>query len=453
MKLRVFQSGKGDCLLLTGDDGRLVLIDGGVKGAFKQHVAPALGRLRENGKELDLVYLSHIDQDHIAGILQLFDDEVSWRTHEFQLENGNAGHKPPKSPRPPRVKSIWHNAFHEQIGQNAGDIEQMLAASAQILSGSTLDVVKELASSQADLATSISEAIQLTRRVGPEQLGVKLNAPAKGKLMMARSSPTPAIKVGGLRFHIIGPFKEDLENLKVEWNNWLRNNRDALKKIQQKADADALQFSVREIRDILGPKLAQARSLSELLPLDSLSTKTALGDRNKVTVPNLASLMFFVEENGNTLLLTGDGHHSEIIHGLKRIKKMNGTGGLHVNVLKVPHHASEFNVDEAFCRTITADHYIFCGNGEHQNPDLQVIQAIADSRLGGPSAVSPNPQARDSFKFWFNSDRSQSSIAKARDHMKKVEQLVAKIAGKSGGKLKSQFLSTSSFQLSINGVK
>ena len=50
MKLTVFQSENGDCMLLTGADGRKVLIDGGMKAAYSEHVAPALGKLRENNE-------------------------------------------------------------------------------------------------------------------------------------------------------------------------------------------------------------------------------------------------------------------------------------------------------------------------------------------------------------------------------------------------------------------
>ena len=74
MRLDVFQAGKGDCLLLTAKDGTRVLVDGGMRDDYRKHVAPALARLRRDDSALDLVYLSHIDRDHISGIPQLMDD-------------------------------------------------------------------------------------------------------------------------------------------------------------------------------------------------------------------------------------------------------------------------------------------------------------------------------------------------------------------------------------------
>lgn len=449
MKLTVFQSGKGDCLLLTGADGRMLLSDGGVGDAYSKHAALALGKLRAQGKQIDVVYLSHIDDDHIGGILQMMDDEVDWRIHDFQLKSGNKQHKAPGAPRPPKVKNIWHNAFHEQVNKNTGAIEEMLAASAAILSGSGAEVVKALAIEQGELATSVAQSLKLARCVDPAQLGIKLNVPAKGKLMLVRDAPSSAIKLGGMRLQIIGPFAQDLTQLRKEWNVWLKANEKQLKSIQTKADEDSGAFGVKEISDIMLPKLKQADALSSLLPLDTKPVKFKLGDRKKVTTPNLASLMLFVEEAGRTLILTGDGHHTDIRKGLEHIKKLGGAGGLHVNVLKVQHHGSEFNIDEAFCRSVTADNYIFCGNGEHENPDLRVLQAIADSRTGNPAQLSSNAQAADAFKFWFNSSSAVTIKAEAKAHMKKIEKLCKDLSKVSKGKMDFFFLDKTSFDLNI----
>ncbi|HLO17925.1 MAG TPA: MBL fold metallo-hydrolase [Anaerolineales bacterium] len=449
MKLTVFQSAKGDCLLLTSEDSKHMLVDGGMRDSYSEYVAPALGQLRVDGGSLDVVYVSHIDEDHISGVLQLMDDEVAWRIHEFQQKNGNPQHKEPDCRRPPKVGAIWHNAFHEQLSENAGEIEEMLAASAAILSGSENKAVKELASAQNELVTSIGDALKLTKRVAPDQLGIKLNAPAKGKLMLVRTATSPAIKLGLMRLSIIGPFRADLEKLRKEWDEWLKKNQTQLQSIRARAKKDEAQFSVKEINDILSPKLTQASVLSELLPLEETAKPFKLGDRKKVTTPNLASLMFFVEEKGKTLLLTGDGHHLDILNGLKHIKQLKGTNGLHVDVLKVQHHGSEHNLDEAFCRMITADHYIFCGNGENKNPDLRVLQAIADSRFGSSTQLSPNSEASRPFKFWFNSHATVTKKKEAKDHMQEVEKLVGKLAQKSNGQMSFFFLKGSSFDLQI----
>jgi hypothetical protein len=171
-----------------------------------------------------------------------------------------------------------------------------------------------------------------------------------------------------------------------------------------------------------------------------------LGNRNAVTVPNLASLMFLVEEGDATILLTGDGHGRDILRGLEAWDKLDGDGTIHVDVLKVQHHGSEHNLDEEFCRRVTADHYIFCSNGAHENPNLDVLKAIVDSRCGPAEKRSPNPRVGDRFTFWFNSsstferDGAKDNI----EHMKKVERDVRSYVQESQGQMEAVFIADQS---------
>jgi len=424
VKLTVFQSDMGDCLLLTGAGGERVLVDGGMAASYTTHVAPALGALAAQGKAFDLVYVSHIDRDHISGVLQLMDDLVAWRVHDFQAANGNPGHKAPKATRPPDVKAIWNNAFHDQVGKNAGKIESMLAASAAVLSGTEDDALKDVAQRHQDLANSIPEALQLSRRIGSGQLGIPLNAPFGNRLAMVRDDAT-GVAVGGVQLFVLAPFEPDLKKLRTAWNKWLADNEEEVQAIRRRA---------RDDEDMLGNEVV--RLLARLT-----AEAKVLGNRKKVTAPNLASLMLLAEENGRIALLTGDGHRDDIIKGLAHHSRLDAQGRLHVNVLKVQHHGSEHNIDDAFCRAVTADHYVFCGNGAHENPDLDVVKTLVNARL----AVDPRP-----FKLWFNSSSAVPGKKADKDHMKKVEDLVAQlVAAAPANRVTSFFLQQSSFDLPV----
>jgi hypothetical protein len=39
-------------------------------------------------------------------------------------------------------------------------------------------------------------------------------------------------------------------------------------------------------------------------------------------------------------------------------------------ILKVQHHGSENNMDDALAERVSADHYVFCGNGRDRPADL-----------------------------------------------------------------------------------
>lgn len=427
MKITLLPSDKGDCLLLTSKKGKTILADGGTKGSYQDHVRPFLGAMMASGtKKLDLVYVSHTDDDHIAGILQLMDDIVAWRVFEHLQGDGA---KKPGFPRPPTPAAIWHNAFHEQVGENAGAIESQLAAAAATLSNSTSASVRNLATEYREIAASIPQAIRLSRRVSAEQLGIPLNKPWKGKLAMMRPD-MKAFSLGGFKVRVIGPFKEDLEKYRSDWNKWLKvtENKQQLEKIRREAEEDEDQLGM---------------SAPTVLATDA----EGLGDRGKVTVPNLASLMLLVEEGKRRVLMTGDGHAEDILRGLGQHQMLRSDGGGHFDVLKVQHHGSEHNLDRGFAKKITADHYIFCGNGKHANPDTRVISVIAESRLGTGDKVSKNPEAGSPFKFWFSADSKTEDGDRA--HMAKITKLVQTFANKSGGRMSFEFLRDKPIELQL----
>jgi beta-lactamase superfamily II metal-dependent hydrolase len=432
MQLTMFQSAKGDCLLLSDTAGKTrILVDGGMPNAYSAHVAPALGKLRDAGKHINLVYVSHIDQDHIGGVLRMLDDEVQWRVHEHQIGDGdNPTHKPPKAPRPPTVDAIWHNAFHDLLTRNAGPIEQALAAMAPVLSGSALDAVREAGRAQADLSTSIAEAIRVSRRIGPKQLGIKLNTlPGQSirgpggasKLLMVRAGQPP-VKLGDFRITIIGPTSTQLETLRDEWNTWLRSaqGKKALKEIRARAREDEKQLGAGDLGRLLAAMALQAE---------------AFGDPDSVTPPNLASLMLFVEEGGKSLLLTGDARWDQVVEGLEKTGRLQPGQQLAVDIVKVPHHGSENNIfDTDLLDRVIGKDYVFCGDGSSGNPELAVIRLMVKHRLKAPGK----------FKFWFNSSEAVLENPARRRHMREVERTVGTLAAASGGRMRFRFLESGS---------
>ncbi len=426
MRLNVFPSDKGDCLLLTSADNKKILIDGGMRASYSQFVAAQLPRLARNG--LDLVYVSHIDSDHIGGILQLMDDLVAWRRYDYQVTHNNPAYPQPQVPRPPRPKAIWHNAFKDQTQDNKGLIEEQLVANLSILSadpqviGENLLNVRE---STSDLVNSVREGLLLSSRVSAKQLGIQVNPEFAGETIFVEKAPTP-LQLGRLQIQVIGPLKTDLEKLRDEWNDWLDRNQKTVKRIRKDMEEDEA-FSY----------LTEGEKLLSYIRIFA----NALGNRGLVTTPNLASLMLLVKEGKKTLLLTGDGHYLDILKGLEHRGLLDVDGNLHVNVLKVQHHGSEHNTHADFIRRVTADQYVFCGNGAHKNPDLEVLDMMITERLQhGPT--SP-------FKFWINSSVEKAGNEENARHMTKVVALLENAARRVPDRFSYQLLKRANLSIRI----
>ncbi|MCP3414233.1 MBL fold metallo-hydrolase [Bradyrhizobium brasilense] len=75
MKLEMFPASDGDCLLLScGDVPRTnILIDGGRSDGYAL-LKPRLDLIAAAGERLDLLVLTHIDADHIEGLLEFVED-------------------------------------------------------------------------------------------------------------------------------------------------------------------------------------------------------------------------------------------------------------------------------------------------------------------------------------------------------------------------------------------
>jgi beta-lactamase superfamily II metal-dependent hydrolase len=419
MKLKAFHAGDGDCLLLSTDDSQHhMLIDGGRKGTFSAHTRPLLAALND---ELDVVCVSHIDNDHIAGILQLVEDEVEWRVFAFRHSlDPNAN--PPAIPRPPRIGQIWHNALFRLVGNDlAPQIESVLASVAGVLAGSESEKAFDLATTYENLITGEEAALELSRRISDEQLNIPTNVPADGGLMQ-RGQPGDTFQLGNLKLFILGPSPDDLDALREEWQGWLNRHQ---------ADLAELQRRLLEDERNLG-------TLSPMMVANPLTTSLGEGLAS-VTPPNLASLMILIEDGPQTLLLTGDGVSSEILEGLAHHGKLDAEGKIHVTVLKVQHHGALANVTAEFVEKVTADHYIFCGNGAHHNPEIEVVQAFAEAHQA--SLDTP-------YKFWFTSSSETEGLSDDRKkHMTLLQTEVATLIQHSNGLMQVQFMAAGHFDV------
>ncbi|MEW8437354.1 MAG: hypothetical protein AB2689_04275 [Candidatus Thiodiazotropha taylori] len=435
MKVCVFRSDKGDCLLIQGDDGTSILADGGMATSYRRHVAEHLPTLAGDTGLLDLVYVSHIDEDHIAGILAMMDDVVDWQVYDYQRSKGNQTIRPPRMPRPLEVKQVWHNAFSEMMSKNTGAIRDQLATNASLLVYSDTDWAVGAARIQQELIYSERQAELLNRRLDAKQLDIPQNPQVDGKLL-SLENPGQPIDLGGLQVTIVGPTEKDLEDLRKRWKKWLRSQkgRQQLAKIKRQAERDQRRLHASELDNLTAVLLAQS---------------SALGDRDSLTTPNLASLMLLIKEGDKSVLMTGDGHADDILNGLAIAGELDDDEMRHVNVLKVPHHGATANMTKDFAKRVIADHYVFCGNGAHGNPEPDVIDVILESRLGKSNERSRHSLAGRPFKLWFN-EHDENEEAKYPSSIKRVRRKVERVKQNVSSRMRSPyFLKRDYFKISL----
>src|SRR4051812_5304198 len=110
MRLRTFFANDGDCLLLTSDSGKNVLVDGGhYANTFRKCTLPSLLDLTGRKQKLDLVIVTHIDADHIVGLLDLLDHYKPAGKTDHRRSTALRGAD--DSAGLPPIAALWHNSW------------------------------------------------------------------------------------------------------------------------------------------------------------------------------------------------------------------------------------------------------------------------------------------------------------------------------------------------------
>jgi len=328
--LEALQADHGDSLLLhygDEDDPRLILIDAGPPGAWKKSVKPRLLQLRgeeTTGPTIDLLMISHIDDDHVGGVLGLTREMV--KAHE---EGDEA---------PYEVLELWHNAFEDLLDDDAA------AATIATVTSSPSAAARDSSVLAAALPTvgpggAVVASVNQGRRLRDDakKLGIGVNLDFSG--LVRRTDPETVRSDAGLDLRVLGPTESRLEDLRRKW-------------------------------DSVAVKKSSATAASWL---------KLVADFVDQSVFNLSSLVVLAEAAGGTMLLTGDARGDDILDGLREADLLED-GTLHVDLFKVPHHGSDRNVSTDFFRRVTADHYVISANGRDDNPDRPMLKMLSDAR-------------------------------------------------------------------------
>lgn len=331
--LDVRRARKGDCLVLhygSADDPGLALIDGGPANVYKPFLKPRLAEIRKmRGLDpdaplpVDMLMVSHIDDDHINGVLEL--------TKEL-VEAKNA-----QQPLPLKIKGVWHNTFDDIIGNDPKELTASVTAQFGTASLSGEVETEGLDADAAKVLASVDQGFRL--RDDSNALKLRINPQFKGKLILANAQAKKVDMGKGLSFTVVGPMNKEVVALQKSHDAFLK------KKAQKGSEASLAAFT-------------------------------------DTSVPNLSSVVVLAEVGEKSILFTGDARGDKVLEGLELVGLLtkDGKSRIHVDILKCPHHGSNRNVDPIFFRRITADHYIFSGNGQHGNPERETLEMLLAER-------------------------------------------------------------------------
>ena len=78
INIRALRAGQGDCFILTYGNGiknRYIIIDGGMGKECFQQLREFINNIKKNNEYIELAILTHFDNDHIDGFIQILKDK------------------------------------------------------------------------------------------------------------------------------------------------------------------------------------------------------------------------------------------------------------------------------------------------------------------------------------------------------------------------------------------
>lgn len=334
--IEVLQANHGDCLLVhygKNNDPKTIVIDGGPPGIYRNVLKPRLLTIKktlspENPLSLSMVMVSHMDDDHVNGILALTDDILDKQTNNSKEDF--------------EVTNLWFNTFDDIIGNIEIPIISAIGASTQPAS---LTALPQLAGAEHHIEAIVASTGQGRQlRDNAKALSTVVNFPfkefKKGKANLVRGDGKASVIKWdtGVKITVVHPNKQRLQELQKQWDKDLETAR-------KKGDTSII------IASIIKPDTSPF---------------------------NLSSIVCLIEAGGKKMLLTGDARSDDILNGLKE-NKLIGTKGLHVDVFKMAHHGSIRNATPELFQKVTADNYIISADGSFDNPDKPLLEMLAEN--------------------------------------------------------------------------
>jgi beta-lactamase superfamily II metal-dependent hydrolase len=298
IKLHVIQAEYGDCFILESKSGKEsvnILIDGGPYQTFEKHLKPTLKKIPLNGK-IDLVVLSHIDNDHIIGLLDLLAEIKSQR---------DSGKK-----ELVKIEKIWHNSFNDLLELH----EEPKKLLKNIFSAKTM--VKGSNTNESLVMKGFQQGTDLTNLA--KILKIQTN-PDFDNIIVVNDN-IRSVGLNNISIQLLGPTKKNVDKLRKEWKKWL-----------EKKKTEKTVFGLLELVDKSVPNLASITFLATIKNrkilftgdglgndiLDMLSKNSMLDRNGKFYVDVLkvphhgsdrnASLEFFKTVNANYYIISANG--------------------------------------------------------------------------------------------------------------------------------------------------
>jgi beta-lactamase superfamily II metal-dependent hydrolase len=346
IKLKMYPASEGDAFLVNfGDEDINIIIDMGLQNTYQNYMKPDLIKLNEQGKKIDLMVVTHVDDDHILGAV------------DFIKENGANGGII-------KVQEVWHNSYrHLQFSKEEKPLDQDEFSTLKQIINQNMSVSTKSGLSD----VSINKGITLAGLL--YGYNYSWNDKFDGKAVLKQSN---VIEISpDLTIRIISPNTKKLGTLAAKWKAKLESEKYNFTLNDDEVFDDAFEQYMRmpeffsETKDI--SRNEDRFTFDELVSLEGKDRSATNG----------SSIAFIMEYNSQKLLFLGDAHEDIIYDELASLKDSGYE--LDFEIVKISHHGSNNNISNRLLELVSSKRFLISTNGKHHHPDLGSIAKIVAS--------------------------------------------------------------------------
>lgn len=349
---------EGDCILISlGNELKRthILIDGGFAVTYENYIKPRLKEIASKGEHISLVVVTHIDTDHIEGILELL------------KENKTAD-----NPQIITIEEVWHNSYRHLQLEEASELtildwKEKVILSNIIAKGSIES--KESLSGDKDISAEQGSTLAALLYRGNYKWNTQFNAMAVScdnkKLINLDSD---------IVIRLLSPNNEKLDKLQEYWLRELQKEKYDFKLNNDELFDDAYEFYLMNQKEI--EKDYENKEISYTESTKDLNDYLSKSDSYDYSPVNGSSISFILEYKGKKLLFLGDSHPQLIKLEIENLLNQ-GDSRLFFDLIKVSHHGSHRNTSKNLLELIDSNIFLLSTNGgRNKHPNKETIARI-----------------------------------------------------------------------------
>ena len=345
IKVKLIPAGYGMSLLIyIGKNTTTnILFDGGTKAAYSNGPKKEMEALTSRNERLDLVICSHIDYDHICGLIKLLDDGYG-----------------------KYIDELWYNGFLQIIN------EKYYNRTENDKTNHDMEVINKLILNTVNMDEQHNVGISELLTLGALLIekNISINSVVKSNAICVEDNDSIVrYKIKNTELVVLGPTKECLNRIEKRWGKEMISKGFHFNISNKVIHTKAFEMIMEQIR--------MNYSSESVLVSNHDDLKRFCGELSDTdeSITNESSISVILKHNGKAILILGDSVIDKTF--LDRIEKAVGRN-FKFEAIQLPHHGSRYNISCEFIERYTAkEYYVLTNSEKYDHPDICVLANIA----------------------------------------------------------------------------